>query len=44
MRKIAALFTGTVAAVVLMIAPATGASAAAHGGANTACLSCWSAR
>lgn len=44
MRKIAALFTGTVAAVVLMVAPATSASAASHGGATTACLSCWSSR
>lgn len=44
MRKIAAVFTGTVAAVVLMVAPATSASAASHGGASTACLSCWSAR
>ncbi len=38
MRKIAAVFTGTVAAVVLMVAPVTSASAAP---AHVSCTGCW---
>jgi hypothetical protein len=41
MRKIAALFTGTVATVVLLIAPVTSASASP---AHVACGTCWNAR
>lgn len=43
MRKIAALFTGTVATVVLLIAPVTSASASpSHGSsANVSCTGCW---
>lgn len=41
MRKIAALFTGTVATVVLLIAPVTSASAAP---AHVACTGCWASK
>jgi len=41
MRKIAAVFTGTVATIVLLVAPVTSASASP---AQIACTGCWAAR
>lgn len=41
MRKIAAVFTGTVATIVLLVAPVTSASAAP---AHVACGGCWAVK
>jgi len=41
MRKIATVFTGTVATIVLLVAPVTSASAAP---AKVACGTCWVVR